>query len=90
MKYYLYFDGFGLLRRTVNENELAERYGNDRDAFLRAMRDSGGDGEIATAIGHVGTFCCEHEHELKDYLESLGDEICGFYECDSGSRPYNF
>jgi len=30
------------------------------------------------------------EKELTDYLDSLGDEITGFYKTDADSRPYNF
>ena len=40
--------------------------------------------------GHVGTLNFNSDRELKDYLESLGDEIAGFYEADADSRPYNF
>ena len=42
------------------------------------------------STGHVGTLKFDNENELKDYLESLGDEITGFYGCQSESRPYNF
>ena len=40
------------------------------------------------AYGHVRQAISEKE--LTDYLESLGDEIAGFYKADADSRPYNF
>ena len=46
-----------------------------------------GEGHIS---GHVGTLSFDNDEELNDYLESLGDEISGFYKADSDSRPYNF
>ena len=38
----------------------------------------------------VGTLSFGSDEELNDYLESLADEISGFYRADSDSRPYNF
>jgi dsRNA-specific ribonuclease len=38
----------------------------------------------------VGTLTFESEVELNEYLESLGDVVTGFFECESDSRPYNF
>ncbi len=90
MKYYVYFDSYGHSRRVISEKELAEEFNNDPDDFLRAMCNLGPDSKIERATGHVGTLMFEDEEELNDYLESLGDEITGFYGCRSESRPYNF
>jgi hypothetical protein len=40
--------------------------------------------------GHVGTLNFNDDKELKDYLESMGDEITGFYQARADSRRYNF
>jgi len=40
--------------------------------------------------GHVGTLTFDNEEDLQDYLAGLGEEIEGFYDCQSESRPYNF
>ena len=90
MRYYIYFDGYGHLRDAISEKELAEKYNNNPDEFLKAMCCSGPDAKIEHTTGHVTTLRFDSENELQDYLESLGDEITGFYGCDSGSRPYNF
>ena len=90
MKYYVYFDAYGHARQVVTENELAERFQNETNKFLKEMCRSQaveGQGHIS---GHVGTLSFENEKELKDYLEGLGEEIEGFYVCRSESRPYNF
>ncbi|MFH1935882.1 MAG: hypothetical protein ABIN18_30485 [Pseudomonadota bacterium] len=59
---------------------------------LRVLeKECGGpDAKIERTTGHVSTLRFDSENELNDYLESLGDEITGFYECQSESRPYNF
>jgi hypothetical protein len=90
MKYYVYFDAYGHARQAVSEKELAENYQNEPDRFLKAMcrpRPETNEGHIS---GHVGTLNFENDEALNDYLESLGDEISGFYKADSDSRPYNF
>jgi hypothetical protein len=90
MKYFVCFDGYGHVKGVVNEKELATGYEGDPQRFLRAMctADPGsGSGETS---GHVGTLTFESELELKEYLESCGDVITGFFECESDSRPYNF
>jgi hypothetical protein len=91
MLYYIYFDGYGHIRQIINEKDLAAKYGNDPEKFLRALsysqtRDAGAN----HSTGHVGKLRFDDENELNDYLESLGDEITGFYGCRSESRPYNF
>ena len=90
MRYYVCFDGYGHLRNAISEKELTEKYNNDPDEFLKAMCSSGPDAKIERTAGHVITLRFDSENELNDYLESLGDEITGFYECESESRPYNF
>jgi hypothetical protein len=90
MKYYVYFDAYGHARQAVSEKELAENYRNDPDRFLRAMCRLGPHTDKSHISGHVGTLSFRNEEELNNYLESLGDEISGFYKADADSRPYNF
>ena len=90
MKYYVYFDAYGHPRKAISEDELVETYRNSPDDFLRAMGTLKGGAERGPAAGQVGTLNFENEEELNDYLQSLGDEITGFYGCRSDSRPYNF
>ena len=90
MKYYVYFDAYGLPRKAISAAELAETYQNDSDTFLKAMCRQTADGEPEPISGHVGTLSFNSDSELTDYLDSLGDEIDGFYEAEGDSRPYNF
>ena len=90
MKYYVYFDAYGHARQTLSAAELAKTYQNDPDLFLRAMCRRGGQEDGNPISGHVGTFNFNSPRELADYLESLGDEIDGFFEAEGDSRPYNF
>ena len=90
MKYYVYFDAYGHARQAVSEKELAENYQNEPDRFLKAMCRPGPDTGEGHISGHVGTLSFDNDEELNNYLESLGDEISGFYRADSDSRPYNF
>jgi hypothetical protein len=90
MKYYVYFDAYGHARQAISERELTEHYQNDVDKFWGIMCRRGPDAEEGHITGHVGTLSFQSEKELADYLESLGDEITGFYKSDSDSRPYNF
>ncbi len=90
MKYYVYFDAYGYARQAISATELAETYQNDPNMYLKTMC-RGISGEDAKPIsGHVGTLSFSSQEELKDYLESLGDELNGFYEAEADSRPYNF
>jgi hypothetical protein len=89
MKYYVYFDSYGHARQVINDKELALKYGSDPDAYLKAAGETFS-GSKNPCGGHVGTLKFDTEAELKSYLESLGDEIEGFYGCQSESRPYNF
>ena len=90
MIYYVYFDPYRRPKMAIREEELREKYHNDPDEFLKAMRSRGEDGGIEGSAGHVGILRFEDEKELRDFFETTGEEIAGFYECRSESRPYNF
>lgn len=90
MRYYVYFDAYGHARQVISESELKEHYQNDVDQFLKSVCRRGSHPDRRHISGHVGTLSFESRKELADYLESLGDEITGFYKADSDSRPYNF
>jgi hypothetical protein len=90
MIYYVYFDAYGNPRKAIGQQELSETYGNDTGRFLEAMCRGGPDTAPGHRTGHVGTLAFADESELNEYLESLGEEIEGFYGCRSESRPYNF
>lgn len=90
MKYYVYFDAYGHARRAISEEQLAGTYQNDPDLFLEDMCRSGSKPGTGCISGHVGILNFNSDMELKDYLESMGDEITGFYKADADSRPYNF
>jgi len=90
MKYFVYFDAYGHARQIASEQELAQKYHNNPQEFLRAMCGSLSTGKESHTTGHVGTLKFDSKEELEDYLESLGEEITGFYGCRSESRPYNF
>ena len=90
MKYFVYFDPYGHARSVIDENELAEKYENDPDKFLNAMCRLQPEAPKDHTHGHVGTLRFDSAKDLNDYLESLGDEISGFYKGGAESRPYNF
>ena len=90
MKYYVYFDAYGHARRAISEEQLVGTYQNDPDRFLKAMCRLGPSPGKGYITGHVGILNFNSDRELKDYLESMGDEITGFYNADADSRPYNF
>ncbi|MBW1729974.1 MAG: hypothetical protein JRH08_00485 [Deltaproteobacteria bacterium] len=90
MKYYVYFDGYGHARAIISEVELSKKYNGDPQLFLKAMAGIGPESKIKEATGHIGTLSFDSEKELKEYLESCGDVIKGFFECEFDSRPYNF
>lgn len=90
MKYYVYFNRYGHAKGAVSEKELADKYGSDPNRFLKAMCGAAPHKGIEWTSGHVGTMAFENEKELKEYLAGCGDEITGFFECESDSRPYNF
>jgi hypothetical protein len=90
MKYFVYFDAYGQARQIISAQELAAKFGNEPDVFLAAMCRKGPGAPESHTTGHVGTLSFDTQRELLDYLESLGDEIAGFYGCRSESRPYNF
>lgn len=89
MKYYLYFDGYGNLGKVIDEIELSEKYNGNPEKFQREVC-GGNSPERGNITGNVSTLSFETEKDLEEYLESLGDEITGFYGCESESRPYNF
>jgi hypothetical protein len=90
MKYYVYFNAYGHAEHVISEEDLSKKYQNNPDEFLKTMvRSTSNAGQWHTS-GHVGTLNFSDEKELHDYLQSLGDEISGFYGCRSESRPYNF
>ncbi len=88
--YYVYFDRYRHPSKAIGETELREKYDNDPEAFLRAMEAPGDEEGGQKALGHVGVLHFESEKELSDFLETPGEEVIGFYECRSESRPYNF
>lgn len=90
MKYYIYFDAYGNPRRAISEKELGEKYSGDPEEFLSAMCGLGPQSKIQGSSGHVSIREFESEKELHEFLQSLGDEVEGFYVCRSDSRPYNF
>lgn len=90
LKYYVYFDAYEHPRRAIDEEELAEKYNGNPDEFLRAMCELAKDGKIEHANGHISMLTFDNRGELNDYLDSLGDEIEGFYGGEAQSRPYNF
>lgn len=90
MRYYIYFDSYRRPRKAIAGEELAQKYNNNPDEFLRAMCGLGPDAKAEHSTGHVGILRFDNEKELKDYLETTGEEIAGFYECREDCRPYNF
>jgi len=90
MKFYVYFNAYGHAQKIISEQELAESFNNQTGEFLAAMSQGQPDAEKAYRTGHVGTLAFDNEKDLNDYLTELGEEIEGFYECRSESRPYNF
>jgi hypothetical protein len=94
MKYFVYFDAYGQARKWLSEEDLARRFGGDPGVFQKAAAQEEGEragaGEIAAASGNVSVLNFESEEQLREYLQSLGDEIEGFFNCAADSRPYNF
>jgi hypothetical protein len=90
MLYYIYFDSYRRPMKAISEEELAEKYNGSPDDFLRAMSRLESESGLENAKGHVGTLRFDSEKELKEFFEKTGEEITGFYDCEDGSRPYNF
>lgn len=90
IRYYVYFDPYGHPRRALSESELAARFGGDPEAFRRHAAPAPADAQPGFAVGHVGVFAFESDAELERFLDSLGEEIVGFFTGEGESRPYNF
>ena len=90
MKYYIYFDAYENPSCAISDDELTEKFSGDPDEFLSAMCGLGPERKIEGSSGHVSVREFDNEKELNEFLESLGDEVEGFYVCQSESRPYNF
>ena len=90
IRYYVYYDPYGHPRRAVSAAELAADYGNDPEALRQSACRAPGDAGPQFSAGHVGVLVFRDEEELARFLESLGDEITGFFDGVGDSRPYNF
>ena len=90
MKFYVYFDAYGHAKQIITEQQLTETFHSDTNGFLVAMCQGQLDAAGVHCSGHVGTLTFDNEEDLQDYLAGLGEEIEGFYDCRSESRPYNF
>lgn len=88
--YFVYFDRYRHPRKAIPEVELREKYENDPDAFLKAMEGPDGRDGSRGGLGHVGILRFENEGEVKEFLETTGEEVIGFFEGRAESRPYNF
>jgi hypothetical protein len=90
IRYYVYFDAYGQPRQALSAAELESRFGGDPEAFRRSVCPSPGDAGPQFAAGHVGVLTFSDEAAMRRFLDSLGDEIAGFYEGAGDNRPYNF
>ena len=90
MKFFVYFDPYGHAKQIITEQQLAETFHSETNDFLVAMCQGQPDAAGTHCSGHVGTLTFDNEEDLQDYLAELGEEIEGFYDCRSESRPYNF
>ncbi|MFP4036608.1 MAG: hypothetical protein ACLFUE_03715 [Desulfobacteraceae bacterium] len=92
MIYYVYYDSYGYPRSAVSAEELRERYENDTQAFLRAVkqREQAGETGSAHVTAHVGTVRFQSDYELQEFLDGMKDANRGFFEAEGDSRPYNF
>ncbi len=90
MKYYVYFDAYGNALKVIDEAALKKEYEGDTGKFLEAMSGDSCNAETERATGHVGTLNFKDQEELTEFLDSLGDEVTGFYNCGYDSRLYNF
>ena len=89
MKFYVYYDTYGRAKKAITEEELKRLYNNSTERFLKeASRDL--EDREGNRKGNVGVLMFNDRKELQDFLNSLGDEIEGFYRCKEESRPYNF
>lgn len=89
MKYYIYFDGYGNFIKAITEEELKDLYKGDIELFIKDMSDA----KLKKSrfqTGHVAVGEFNNLQELQEFLDTLGDEVEGFFCCNSDSRPYNF
>ena len=86
----------GLARLTIvqalYQMQIAEHH---KDEILSQVREREQYQEIDKSyFTEVFTSICDDYEqyfmELQDYLDSLGDELNGFFEAEADSRPYNF
>jgi hypothetical protein len=83
MKYYVYYDGYGNAKKAIGEEDLAVRYGNNPDSFLKEMLGGeAGEGDLG-GKGFVSVVNFESEQERDEYLETLGEKISSYGGCRS-------
>jgi hypothetical protein len=83
MKYYVYYDGYGNAKKAIGEEDLAVRYGNNPDSFLKEMLGGeAGEGDLG-GKGYVSVVNFESEQERDEYLETLGEKISSYGGCRS-------
>ena len=83
MKYFVYYDGYGNAKKAVGEAELAESYGSNSGAFLKAMLGSQGAQREVGGRGYVSVVNFDTEQERDEYLENLGEQISSYGGCRS-------
>ena len=79
----MYYDGYGNPAEVIGEQELAEKYGEDPHAFLRAVEGSERGAAGGGGKGYVSLVVFDSEEERHEYLESIGEQISGFGGCRS-------
>ena len=83
MKYFVYFDAYGHPRQAIEARELARKYNNDPDVFLRAACRPEAHSAPGPISGHVGVLHFADETEMQRFFDALGDEISGFFDAGS-------
>ena len=83
MKYFVYYDGYGNAKKAIGEKDLAVRYGNNPDSFLKEMLGrEAGEGDLG-GKGYVSVVNFDTEQERDEYLENLGEQISSYGGCRS-------
>jgi hypothetical protein len=90
IRYYVYFDAYGHPSHALSAAELDARFAGDPEAYHRSICPVPRDAGPRFSTGHVGVLTFQDEAEMRRFLDSLGDEIVGFYEGAGENRPYNF